>query len=158
LDIGCYPINLSRFIFGAEPRRVLGLIERDPDLGVDRLTSAILDFPTGQATFTCSTQLVAYQRMQFCGTRGRLEVEIPFNAPPDRPTRIFIHDGSDLAGNNPEVREAPVCDQYTIQGDLFSRAIIENSAQAVPLEDSVMNMAGIDALFRSASSNKWEAI
>jgi predicted dehydrogenase len=158
MDIGCYPINLSRFIFGAEPRRVLGLIERDPDLGTDRLTSAILDFRTGQATFTCSTQLVPYQRMQFFGTRGRLDVEIPFNAPPDRPTRILIHDGSDLAGNNPEVREVPVCDQYMIQGDLFSRAIIENSPQAVPLEDSVMNMAVIDALFRSASADKWEAI
>jgi predicted dehydrogenase len=158
MDIGCYPINLSRFIFGAEPRRVLGLIERDPDLGTDRLTSAILDFPTGQASFTCSTQLVSYQRMQLCGTRGRLEVEIPFNAPPDRPTRIFIHDGSDLAGNDPEVRELPVCDQYTIQGDLFSRAIVENSAQAVSLEDAVRNMAVIDALFRSASAGMWETI
>ena len=158
MDIGCYPINLSRFIFGAEPRRVLGLIERDPDLGTDRLTSAILDFPTGQASFTCSTQLVSYQRMQLCGTRGRLEVEIPFNAPPDRPTRIFIHDGSDLAGNNPEVRELPICDQYTIQGDLFSRAIVENSAQAVSLEDAVRNMAVIDALFRSASAGRWEPI
>jgi predicted dehydrogenase len=96
--------------------------------------------------------------MQFFGTRGRLDVEIPFNAPPDRPARILIHDGSDLAGNNPEVREVPVCDQYMIQGDLFSRAIIENSPQVVPLEDSVLNMAVIDALFRSASADQWEAI
>ena len=158
MDIGCYPINLSRFIFSAEPKRVLGLIERDSDLGIDRLTSAILDFPAGQATFTCSTQLTSFQRMQFFGTRGRLEVEIPFNAPSDKPTRILIHDGSDLAGNNAEVREVPVCNQYTIQGDLFSRAIIENSAQAVSLEDSELNMAVIDALFRSASADKWEAI
>ena len=158
MDIGCYPINLSRFIFSAEPRRVLGLIERDSDLGIDRLTSAILDFPAGQATFTCSTQLTSFQRMQFFGTRGRLEVEIPFNAPSDKPTRILIHDGSDLAGDNAEVREVPVCNQYTIQGDLFSRAIIENSAQAVSLEDSELNMAVIDALFRSASADKWEAI
>ena len=158
MDIGCYPINLSRFIFSAEPRRVLGLIERDSDLGIDRLTSAILDFPAGQATFTCSTQLTSFQRMQFFGTRGRLEVEIPFNAPSDKPTRILIHDGSDLAGNNAEVREVPICNQYTIQGDLFSRAIIENSAQAVSLEDSELNMTVIDALFRSASADKWEAI
>ena len=158
LDIGCYPINLSRFIFGVEPTRVLGLIEQDPELGTDRLTSAILDFPGGQATFTCSTQLVPYQRMQLCGTRGRIEVEIPFNAPPDRPTRLFIHDGSDLAGNNAEVKELPICDQYTIQGDLFSRAILENTPQAIPLEDSVSNMAVIDALFRSAAASGWETI
>jgi predicted dehydrogenase len=158
LDIGCYPINLSRFIFGVEPTRVLGLIEQDPEMGTDRLTSAILDFPGGQATFTCSTQLVPYQRMQLCGTRGRIEVEIPFNAPPDRPTRLFIHDGSDLAGNNAEVKEIPICDQYTIQGDLFSRAILENTPQAIPLEDSVSNMAAIDALFRSAAASRWETI
>ena len=158
MDIGCYPISLSRFIFGAEPRRVLGLIERDPDLGTDRLTSALLDFRAGHSSFTCSTQMVPYQRMQICGTRGRIEVEIPFNAPPDRPTRILIHDGSDLAGNNPDVMEFTACDQYTIQGDLFSRAILENSAQAVPLEDAIRNMTVIDALFRSAAAADWEAI
>jgi predicted dehydrogenase len=158
LDIGCYPITISRFIFGEEPRRVLGLIERDPGLGIDRLASAILDFPSGQASFTCSTQLVPYQRMQLCGTLGRIEVEIPFNAPSDKPTRVFIHDGVDLAGSNPEVREFPICNQYTIQGDLFSRAILEESVQAIPLEDAVKNMAVIDAIFRSTSSCRWEEL
>src|SRR5208282_4551156 len=80
MDIGCYPITTSRFVFREEPLRVLGLIERDPQMKVDRLTSAILDFPSGQSIFACSTQFVPYQRMQFFGTKGRLEVEIPFNA------------------------------------------------------------------------------
>ncbi|HXM36448.1 MAG TPA: Gfo/Idh/MocA family oxidoreductase [Pyrinomonadaceae bacterium] len=158
MDIGCYAITTSRFILGEEPQRVLALIERDPDLGTDRLTSALLDFPSGHSSFTCSTQMVPYQRMQICGSRGRIEVEIPFNAPSDQPTRIFVHDGSDLAGNNPEVREFPACNQYTIQGDLFSRAILENSAQAIPLEDAVKNMAVIDALFRSESTASWETV
>ena len=158
MDIGGYPITLARFLFGDEPLRVLALIERDPQLGIDRLTSAILEFPAGQASFTCSTQLVPYQRMQLCGTLGRIEVEIPFNAPPDKPTRVFIHDGVDLAGGNPEVKEFPICDQYTIQADLFSRAILENSMQAIPLEDAVKNMAVIDAIFRSETSGAWEAI
>ncbi len=158
LDIGCYPISLSRFIFRQEPLRVFALIDRDPRLGIDRLTSAILDFPAGQVSFTCSTQLVPYQRMQLCGTLGRIEVEIPFNSPSDKPARILIHDGSDLAGNDPEVKEFPICDQYLIQGDLFSRAILENSAQAIPLEDAVKNMAVIDALFCSASSAQWQSI
>ena len=152
MDIGCYPINLSRFVFDAEPRRVLGHVERDPDWGVDRLTSAVLDFGGAAATFTCSTQLAPYQRVQFFGTRGRIEVEVPFNAPNDRPTRIFIVDGDGRV----ETREFPACDQYTIQGDLFSRAVRENSAQPVPLEDAVANMATIDAVFRSAESGRWE--
>jgi predicted dehydrogenase len=158
MDVGCYPITMSRYVFGEEPRRVLGLFERDATFGTDRLTSAILDFPSGQASFTCSTQIVPYQRMQLCGTRGRIEVEIPFNAPDDQPTRIFIHDGADLGGNSPEVFEFASCNQYTIQGDLFSRAIRENSAQAIPLEDALKNMAVIDALFRSESSGGWKQV
>jgi predicted dehydrogenase len=158
LDVGGYPITIARFIFREEPRRVIGLIERDPHLGIDRLASVILDFPAGQANFTCGTQIVPYQRMQICGTRGRIEVEIPFNAPADKPTRIFIHDGANLGGTSPEVKEFAICDQYTIQGDLFSRAILENTAQAIPLEDAVKNMAVIDAIFRSASSDRWEMV
>lgn len=158
LDVGGYPITIARFIFGEEPHRVISLIERDISLGIDRLASVILDFPAGQASFTCGTQVVPYQRMQLCGTRGRIEVEIPFNAPSDKPTRIFIHDGADLGGNSPEVKEFAICDQYIIQGDLFSRAIRENSTQTIPLEDAVKNMAVIDAIFRSESSGNWEIV
>lgn len=156
MDIGCYPIITSRFAFGEEPSRVLGLIERDPEMKIDRLTSALLDFPSGHSIFTCSTQLVLYQRMQFLGTEGRIEVEVPFNAPNDRPCRISIDDGRDLLGGGMSTEEFPTCDQYTIQGDLFSRAIREGGEVAVPLEDAIRNMAVIDAIFRSAESGRWE--
>jgi len=156
MDIGCYPIFTSRLIFGAEPRSVLALIDRDPQLKIDRLTSAILDFPAGHSVFTCSTQLVPYQRMQILGTLGRIEIEIPFNAPPDRPCRVFLDDGSDLSGSKIETFEMPVCDQYTIQGDLFSRAVRDGGEVPVPLESSIRNMAVIEAVFRSAGSGKWE--
>jgi predicted dehydrogenase len=155
-DIGCYPINTSRFMFGEEPRRVMALMERDPEMDTDRLTSGLLDFPSGQAVFTCSTQLVPYQRMQVFGTRGRIEIEIPFNAPPDRPCRIFVDDGSDLFGAGIQTETFPVCDQYTIQGDLFSQAIRGQGEVPVPIDDAVRNMAAIDALFRSAASGRWE--
>jgi len=156
MDIGCYPITTSRFIFGEEPLRVAGLIERDPDFKTDRLASAILEFPSGQSVFTCSTQLVAYQRMQFLGTTGRIEIEIPFNAPPDRATRIFIDDGRDVFGGGIRIEMIPVCDQYTVQGDAFSRAIREGSEVPVPLEDAIANMAVIEAVFRAGESGRWE--
>jgi predicted dehydrogenase len=156
MDIGCYPIITSRLVFGGEPRRVLGLIERDPVMKTDRLTSALLDFPPGQAIFTCSTQLVAYQRMQIFGTEGRIEIEIPFNAPPDRPCRIFMDDGSGLCGAGIKTQEFETVDQYTIQGDLFSRAILEGTDVPLRLEDSINNMAVIEAIFRSAQSGQWE--
>jgi predicted dehydrogenase len=157
MDIGCYPIRTTRFVFGEEPLRVMGCIERDPEFGTDRLTSAILEYPSGQAIFTASMQLTYYQRMQFFGTEGRVEVEVPFNAPTDKPARVIIDDGKDLyAGGSQVIETTPVTNQYTIQGDLFSRAIRENGLVPNPLEDSVKNMAVIEALFRSAESGKWE--
>ena len=158
MDIGCYPITMSRFAFGEEPSRVLGLIERDPEMKTDRLTSALLDFPSGQSILTCSTQLVLYQKMQFMGTQGRIEIEVPFNAPNDRPCRLFIDDGRDLLGGGVSTETFPTCDQYTIQGDIFSRAIREGGEVPVSVEDAIRNMAVIDAIFRSAESGRWEKL
>ena len=155
MDIGCYCINVSRFVTGEEPRKVSALIKRDKETKIDKLTSAILDFPTVQSTFTCSTQLVPYQRMQFFGTHGRIEVEIPFNIPPETPTRIFVDNGADLYGKTIERIEISKANQYTIQGDLFSKAILENAEQVVSIEDSLKNMAVIDAVFSSAKSGNW---
>lgn len=155
MDIGCYPVTLARWLYGAEPRRVIGLVERDPALGVDRLASGLLDFAAGQATFTCSGQLVPHQRMQLFGTTGRIEVEIPFNAPPDRPARVRLDDGRVLGGSGEPI-EFPVVDQYALQADRFAEAVRGVGTVAVPLEDSVGNMAVLDALFRSAASGRWE--
>jgi len=156
MDIGCYPITMSRFLFEREPERVMALIDRDPELKTDRLASAILDFAPGQALFTCSTQLVPHQRMQILGTNSRIEMEIPYNIPPDRPSRIFIDDGSALAGENARMEEFPAVDQYTIQGDAFSRAIQDNEPVPVPLENALANMAVIEAVLRSGASGEWE--
>jgi predicted dehydrogenase len=155
MDIGCYLIHTSRMIFESEPRRVLGLIDRDPDMQIDRLTSIVLDFDRGHSIGTCSTQVAAYQRMHFIGTTGRIEIEIPFNAPPDRPCRVFVDDGSDLSGAGIETIQIPVCDQYTIQGDLFSRAIREGGSAPYPLEDTIANMRVIEAVTRSAERSGW---
>jgi predicted dehydrogenase len=156
LDIGCYPITLSRFMFGEEPVRVTGTLELDPEFGVDRLASGILEFTSGQSIFTCGTQAAYYQSMQFLGTKGRIAVEIPFNAPNDRALRLIVDDCRDLLGGGVSVETIPACDQYTIQGDAFSLAIREDTEVPVPLEDATKNMAVIDAIFRSAKSGKWE--
>jgi len=149
MDIGCYPITISRWMFAAEPHRALGLVERDPMFGTDTLTSGVLEFAQGHSTFTCSTRLAPYQRMIFFGTEGRIEVLIPFNAPNDQPTEILL---------DSERIEFPVCDQYEIQGSLFSQALRQNREQPIPLEDAISNMVVIDAVFRSATTGQWEDI
>jgi len=158
LDIGCYLIHASRYAFAQEPTRVVALIDRDPKMHIDRLTSAILDLPAGQSIFTCSTQLVPYQRMQFLGTRGRIEIEIPFNAPPDRPTRLFLDEGGDLFGGNLTTETFPTADQYTLQGDAFSQAILEGRTIPVPVEDSIKNMRIIEAVFESGRTGQWQTV
>jgi len=157
LDIGCYPITLSRWLFGEEPTGVIGQIERDPDMGIDRLASALLRFPGGQATFTCAGQLVPYQRMQIFGTTGRIDVEIPFNTPADRASRVFVDDGRQFAGAGAETIEFPAVDQYTVQVDRFGDAVRGLGPVPVSLEDAIANMAVIDAVFRSAETGRWES-
>lgn len=150
MDIGCYCISLSRFIFDAEPQRVLGILEYDPDFKTDRLASGVMDFGTGTSTWTCSTQLADYQRVTIMGTEGRVEIEIPFNAPPDRPCRLWHQRGAKL-----EEIVFDAVDQYGIQGDLFSLAVLNDTPVPTPLGDAVANMKAIEAVARSAELGTW---
>ena len=150
MDIGCYNISLSRFIFEAEPQRLCGMVEYDPQMQTDRLASAMLDFGVGTATFTCSTQLTSYQRVNIYGTEGRVEIEIPFNAPPDQPCTLWHQRDSRI-----ETITLPVCDQYTIQGDIFSQAILDNAPVPTPIGDALANMQVIEAIIASAKQNQW---
>lgn len=154
MDIGCYCISFPRFILGAEPLRTVGLIDRDPEMKIDRITSAMLDFGEGRvSTFTCSTQLMPYQRIQIVGTNGRIEIEIPVNAPPDRSVKIYL--------NTPQRSERmsfEAVDQYTLQAEAFADAVINDTPVPTPLIDALNNMKVIDAIFKSADNNQWENI
>jgi predicted dehydrogenase len=156
-DIGCYAILTARYIFGAEPIRVAAAMDVDPKFGTDRLASALIEFPGGRhLTFSTGTQLAGAQRVTIAGSGGRIEVQIPFNAPIDRPTRIVIDSGVDLVGGGAKTEEFATCDQYTLQGDAFSRAIRSSGKLDYPIEDAIANMRVIDALYRSAASQRWE--
>jgi predicted dehydrogenase len=156
MDIGCYLVNTSRFLFGREPQQVTGAVERDPALGTDRLTSMLLDYGGAHLVGTCSTQMVYYQRMQILGSQGLIDIRIPFNAPNDRPCDIVVDPGADLYGGGQERIEFAICDQYTIQADLFSKAILDDTDVPEPLEDAVRNMECMEAIFRSAGTGRWE--
>ena len=149
MDIGCYCISISRFLFDAEPEKVYGTIAYDPQFGVDCLASGTMVFGSGTSTFTCGTQLNPYQRVNIVGTEGRIEIEIPFNAPPDEPCRMWHQRGSEI-----EEIMLDVCDQYTIQGDAFSRAVLDDTEVPTPLEDAVANMRVLEALKSGAASDR----
>ena len=150
MDIGCYCVSLARLMFDSEPLRACAVVDFDPQLKVDRLSSGLLEFAAGQASFVCSTQLTPYQRVQILGTSGRIEIEIPFNAPPERACRIW----HETQGSIEEI-QLPICDQYTIQGDLFARSILEDTSVPTPLDDATNNMRAIEAILTSGREHAW---
>jgi len=153
MDIGCYCISLSRFIFGQEPKGVQGLVEYDPNFKTDRMASGILSFSEGTSTFTCSTQIMPFQRVNIYGDGGIIEIEIPFNAPADKPTTIWLYQA-----DKKEEITFDICDQYTIQGDLFSKAILDHTEVPTPLEDALNNMLVIEAVVKSSESGIWVSL
>jgi len=151
MDIGCYCLSFPRFVFGREPVRVISSVNFDPAFKTDNLTSGILDFGDGlNATFTCSTQMEPYQRVNIMGTKGRLEVEIPVNIPADAHARLWLQRDRIVE----EIKVKPV-NQYMLQADAFSKAILDDTPVPAPLTDALNNMKVIDAIFKSARANEW---
>ena len=158
-DIGCYPITAGRFFFEAEPPRGIALVDRDPAFRTDRLTSALLDFGSGRhLDFTVSTQLTPYQRVHLCGTRGRVEIQIPVNPAQGGQTLLYKDDGSSLAGAGVRTEVIPESDQYRLQGEVFSRAVRGEISLPYGIDNAIHGMRAIDALFRSETSRKWEEV
>jgi len=156
-DIGCYAIVAGRWFFEAEPDRVAATMARDPVFRTDIATSGLLEFAGGrQLAFSVSTQAARYQRIELVGTQGRIEIEIPFNAPQDLTTRYSIDDASALDGSGVRTITLPVADQYQLQAEAFSRAVRDEAPDARGLDDAVANMRVIDALFASAKSGRFE--
>lgn len=156
-DIGCYPVFTSRFALGEEPLKLTSLLDFDPEFGTDRLGSVLIHYPSVQMTFTISTQLVPYQRMLFFGEQKALEVRIPFNAPPDLPNELHLHQG-DVLGKNVEVISLEVSNQYTRQADAFSRAILEDTEVPVSLESAYQNARVLEAIFQAAAEERWVSL
>ena len=158
-DIGCYAILSGRYLIDAEPRRAISLIDRDPALGTDRTTSGLLDFGEGrQLGFTVSTQSCPYQRVQVVGTAGRIEVQIPFNAPQGGAMRIVVDDGATLDGCGSVTETLPVADQYRLQVEAFSRRVRGQESPGWGMDDAVAQARVIDALWRSERSGRWEDV
>jgi len=158
-DIGCYAILAGRYFFESEPVRVVAMVDRDPDLGTDRLSSALLDFGAGRhLDFTVSTQCATFQRTQILGPKGRIEIQIPVNAPQGAKTRLFLDDGSALDGSSVRTETLSESDQYLLQGEVFSRAIRGEIKLPYGVEDAICGMRVLDALFRSEKSARFEVV
>ncbi len=156
MDIGCYPVTAARFIFESEPKRVVSLIDRDPGFKTDRLASVIADFGEGrQLAFTVGMQIVPSQRVEIIGEKGRVEILIPFNAPPNQPTALLVDDGASLDASLARREIIGPCDQYTEQAEAFALAVLKGKSLAWGIEDAILSMAVLDAIFTSEKANAW---
>jgi predicted dehydrogenase len=156
MDIGCYPIAGGRYLFEDEPRRVVALIDRDPGFRTDRLASVVADFGGGrQLSFVCGTQTVGQQKVEVLGTRGRLELIIPFNAPADERTAVIVDTGAPMDGSLARREIMPACDQYTEEAEAFAQAVLGMKPLAYGVEDAIRQMRVIDAVFRSERDGGW---
>ena len=158
-DIGCYPITIGRLLFGCEPVRAIGLFDRDPEFNTDRTVSALVDFGAGRRLdFTVSTQTSVYQRVQICGSKKRIEVQIPYNAPLDGSTKVITDCGEHLDGSGAETEIVAACNMYGLQGDAFSRAVRGEIPLPYGVEDAIANMRVIDAIFASEKTGAWTTV
>jgi len=159
MDIGCYPITAARFLFEGEPSRVVALVERDPDFKTDRLASVLADFGGGrQLNFICSTQTTGEQSLQVLGSKAKLEITIPFNAPPNERTAITIDTGAPFDGSLARREILPACDQYTEQAEAFALAVLGQQPLPWGIEDAIASMKVIDAIFESEKTGGWSKI
>ena len=156
LDIGCYPVVGARFLLESEPLRVVSLIDRDKSFKTDRLASVIADFGGGrQLSFICSTQAVGHQKLEMIGTKGRVEIIIPFNAPPDQATALLIDTGATMDTSLARREIIPACDQYTEEAEAFALAVLGRKSIPYGIEDAIQNMRILDAIFASEKTEGW---
>lgn len=159
MDIGCYPIVGARFLFEAEPLRVVSLVDRDPNFKTDRLASVVADFGYGrQLSFVCSTQAVPHQSIELLGTKGRVEIIIPFNAPPDTPTAILVDDGTTLDTSLSRREIIRPVDQYAEEAEAFALAVLGEKPLPWGIEDAIQQMRILDAIFESERTEAWAKV
>jgi predicted dehydrogenase len=159
MDIGCYPVTAGRFLFESEPKRVVAMVERDPQFGTDRLASVLADFGDGrQLSFICSTQTTGQQSVQVLGSKAKLNIVIPFNAPANERTAITVDTGAPFDGSLARREILPACDQYTEQAEAFALAVLGQQPLPWGIEDAIASMKVLDAIFASEKTGGWVAV
>ena len=158
-DIGCYCVISGRYLFEAEPRRVVALVDRDPNFKTDRLASVIADFGNGRhLSFVCGTQASGRQSVEVFGDKASLEIVIPYNAVADESGALLIGNGGPLDRSLYRREITKSVDQYTEEADAFARAVLGEEPLAYGIDDAIQQMRILDAIFRSEKSGAWEDV
>ena len=143
-DIGCYAVVTARYIFGAEPARVVATLDRDPNFGTDRLASAHPRVPRRETSDLQRGDAIVGASAGDDRRRGRPDRDRhPLQRaarPADADRRRFRAPTSSAAGRGS--RSSRSADQYGLQGDAFARAVRGEAPLEFGIEDAVHEHAG----------------
>ena len=162
-DLGSYAISACNLIFKRQPARVVAALERDPTFGIDRLSSAILDYGNAHALLTVATQSGpcnwgTHQQLSVLGANGWLRLTFPYAHGRPSACQIELGDSSSVGSFPTQTFHFEPANQYTLQIERFSRLLLGHEAPSWPIEDALHTLRVIEALFVSAHSASWQSL
>jgi predicted dehydrogenase len=155
LDVGCYCVNVSRYLIGEEPVEARAIAEIGARSGVDERLAGLLRFPGGAlAHFDCSVRTHFAQTVEVRGDRGRIFLErafVPFR--PDPEAGVIIRWWKSTPGiekHEYEEIEVGKPNQYTLMAEDFADALLLNRPPRFPIEDAIAQARALDMLYAAA--------
>jgi predicted dehydrogenase len=101
---------------------------------------------------------VPQQSIEVIGTKARLELVIPFNAPADQATALLVDHGHALDGRLARREIIPPCDQYAEQAEAFAQRVLGRKEAEFGIEDAILNMRVLDSIFESERVGGWAEV
>ena len=148
-DVGCYCVNVSRTLAGAEPLELSAFanyVNANDGGRVDSSFAGMLRFPAGiTARFDCGVNLERRNYLELAGTEGRLYLENPFGLLEEDSVIEEHHYGQESVTH--EVKGA---NHFTRMGEAFAEAVLNGTPLRYGLADAVGNAQALEALAKAA--------
>jgi predicted dehydrogenase len=162
-DLGSYAISACNMIFGRKPARVVAALERDPAFGIDRLSSALLDYGDAHAAFTVATQAGSsawgsHQQLSILCAQGWLRLEFPYSQVRPTECRVEIGDATSVGAFPTSTLSFAAINQFALQAERFSRLVRGEAVRAWPIEEARDTLRTIEGLFESARTGAWQSL
>ncbi len=142
MDVGCYCINLMRFMTGEEPESVTASARIGDVTGVDEVLAGTLKFPSGVVGhFESSLRAHKEHTYTLKGTEGKIVLPTSFVPEKDADTLIKHWQGDDYTEHT-----ISAADHYQLMVEDFADALINNRAPRFMPSDAVRNMEVIDQM------------
>ncbi len=147
-DMGPYPINAARMVFGAEPEEVMAWGMETQGWAFHDTVSVMLRFPGDRmAQFTVAYGLNAINEWRVVGTDGDLLVNPGFTFPGPLKHQLRIGDSKTRS-------DFPAVDQFGGETQYFSECILDDLDPEPDGEEGLLDVRVICAIERALTTGK----